>query len=193
MYFSIFGVPQELASDGGQPFDSSDYRNFLQQWNIHCRLSSAYYPQSNGRAEAGVKTAKRILLGNVDPKTRKLDNDRAEKALLTHRNTPCQQNGISPAIALFGRPIRDHLPIQDLQLQDGWQQIADKHEEAMARRHIQQADCNISSRSLEPLNVGDSAQIQNQHGNYPTKWNNTGIIAETLPNRQYRVVVDGSR
>ena len=58
MYFSIFGVPQELASDGGQPFDSSDYRNFLQQWNIHCRLSSAYYPQSNGRAEAGVKTAK---------------------------------------------------------------------------------------------------------------------------------------
>ena len=141
----------------------------------------------------GVKTAKRILLGNMDPKTGKLNNDRAVKALLTHRNSPCQQNEISPAIALFGRPIRNHLPIQDLRLQDGWQQTADKHEEAMARRHVQQADCNISSRSLEPLNVGNSVQIQNQHGNHPTKWNNTGFIAETLPNHHYRVVVDGSR
>ena len=129
----------------------------------------------------------------MDPKTGKLDNNRAVKALLTHRNTPCQQNGISPAIALFGRPIRDHLLIQDLRLEDGWQQIADKREEAMARRHVQQADRNISLRSLEPLNVGDSVQIQNQHGNHPTKWNNTGFIAETLPNRQYHVVVDGSQ
>eukprot|EP00794_Sanderia_malayensis_P017188 gene17188-18918_t len=97
MYFAIFGVPLELASDGGPPFDSFKYRNFLTTWNIHRRLSSAYYLQSNGRAEVGVKRAKRILLGNVDPKTGRLNNEKAVKALLTHRNTPCQQNGSSPA------------------------------------------------------------------------------------------------
>ena len=74
MYFAIFEVPQELAADRGPPFDSLDYRNFLETWNIRRRLSSAYYPQSNGRAEAGVKSAKRILLGNIDPKTGKLNN-----------------------------------------------------------------------------------------------------------------------
>ena len=30
---------------------------------------SVYYPQNNGRADAGIKTAKRILLGNVNSAT----------------------------------------------------------------------------------------------------------------------------
>ena len=191
MYFSIFGVPQELASDGGPPFDSFEYRDFLTTWNIHRRLSSAYYPQSNGRAEVGVKTAKRILLGNVDPKTGRLDNEKAVKALLTHRNTPCQQTGTSPAIALFGRPVRDHLPIQEIRLQDGWNQIADNREQAMARK--QHITVDHSRKPLDPLNVGDTVQIQNQKGSQPTKWHNTGYITDALPNRQYRVMVDGSR
>jgi len=113
MYFALFGVPEEIAADGGPPFDSHDYTTFLKRWRIRRRLSSAYYPQSNGRAEAGVKTAKRILLGNVDPRTGKLDNEAAVRALMAHRNTPCQLTGVSPAIALFGRPIRDHLPMSN--------------------------------------------------------------------------------
>jgi len=93
MYFALFGVPEEIAADGGPPFDSHDYTTFLKRWRIRRRLSSAYYPQSNGRAEAGVKTAKRILLGNVDPRTGKLDNEAAVRALMAHRNTPCQLTG----------------------------------------------------------------------------------------------------
>ena len=191
MYFAIFGVPEEIAADGGPPFDSNDYNVFLKQWKIRKRLSSAYYPQSNGRAEAGVKTAKHILLGNVDSRTGKLDNENAVKALMTHRNTPCQLTGISPARALFGRPIRDHLPMSELKLRAEWQEIADKREEALAKRHFVKP--TTPSRELTPLNVGESVQIQNQNGTHPTKWNSTGYVAETLPNRQYRVVVDGSR
>ena len=192
MYFATFGVPQEIASDGGPPFDSRDYDQFLKRWRIQRRLSSAYYPQSNGRAEAGVKTAKRILLGNVDSTTGKLDNDKAVRALMTHRNTPCQQTGISPASALFGRPIRDHLPLKDLTLRKEWKEISTKREEALAKRHVIQQTAT-TTKELTPLDVGDSVQIQNQHGNRPTKWNNTGFVTEALPHRQYRVVVDGSR
>ena len=139
----------------------------------------------NGRAEAGVKTAKRILLGNVDPRTGKLDNENAVKALMTHRNTPCQLTGISPAMALFGRPIRDHLPMSELKLRAEWQEIADKREEALAKRHLVKP--TTPSRELTPLNVGESVQIQNQNGTRPTKWNSTGYITETLPNRQQNV------
>ena len=192
MYFGMFGVPEEIAADGGPPFDSHDYKAFLKQWRIHQRLSSAYYAQSNGRAEAGVKTAKRILLGNVDPRTGKLDNENAVRALLAHRNTPCQLTGISPAMALFGRPIRDHLPASNMKLRDEWQEIAKKREEALAKRHLVKPP-QETTKELPPLGVGDSVQIQNQNGNQPTKWNSTGFIAETLPNRQYRVVIDGSR
>ena len=135
MYFALFGVPEEIAADGGPPFDSHDYTNFLKRWKIRRRLSSAYYPQSNGRAEAGVKTAKRILLGNIDPRTGKLDNENAVRALMTHRNTP-NCTGISPAMSLFGRPIRDHLPLSKVRLRVEWQEIKDKREEALAKRHL---------------------------------------------------------
>ena len=193
MYFALFGVIEEISSDGGPPFDAHDYIAFLQKWNIKRRLSSAYYPQSNGRAEAGVKTAKRILLGNVNPATGKLDNDEAVKALLTHRNTPSQQTGVSPAKILFGRPIRDHLPIADLHLGEEWTRIADKREEAFARRHNIKRIPETKLKELPQLDVGDSVQIQNQTGTRSTKWGSTGFITDALPHRQYRVVVDGSR
>ena len=79
-----FGVPEEISSDGGPPFNSMDYESFLQRWDIKRRQSSAYYPQSNGRAEVAVKTARRILLGNINPVTGKLDTEKAARAFLAY-------------------------------------------------------------------------------------------------------------
>ena len=67
MYFTTFDFPQEIATYRGPPFDSEDCINFLKKWNINRRLSSAYYTQSSGMEEIGIKTAKRILSGSVDP------------------------------------------------------------------------------------------------------------------------------
>ena len=50
-------------------------------------MSSAYFPQSNGRAEVAVKKAKRMLMDNVGP-TGSLNNDGLMRALLQARNTP---------------------------------------------------------------------------------------------------------
>ena len=119
--------------------------------------------QSNGRAEAAVKTAKRILLGNINAVTGRLDTYEATKALMTQRNTPAQGTEISPAIALFGRPIRDHLPTQHLRRE--WQTIADSREKALAEHHLS----SPIIRQFDPLAVGDAVQLQNQTGNHPTK------------------------
>ena len=35
--------------------------------------------------------------------------------------------------------------------------------------------------------------LQKKKKLYPNKWHSTGVVAEVLPNRQYRVVLDGSR
>ena len=63
--FITYGVPEELSSDGGPQFKASLFEQFLAQWGVHHRNSSAEYPQSNGRAELGVKTAKRIIMSNT--------------------------------------------------------------------------------------------------------------------------------
>ena len=138
-----------------------------------------------------MKSAKRILLGNINRVTGALDTDAAARALMTHRNTPAQDTGVSPAIMLFGRELRDHIPRTDRQLRPEWQAVSESREQALAKRALK----GIESvrRELKPLEVGDSVQLQNQTGNKPGKWYCTGTIAGVLPHRQYQVILDGSR
>ena len=63
--FSTFGVPDEISSDGGPEFTSQESIDFYNRWGIRHRLSSAYFPQSNGRAEVAVKMTKRVIEDNV--------------------------------------------------------------------------------------------------------------------------------
>ena len=56
--FVTFGVPVEISLDGGPEFRAQETKDFLNRWGIRHRLSSAYHPQSNGRAELAVKIAK---------------------------------------------------------------------------------------------------------------------------------------
>ena len=81
---------------------------FLRRWGVKHRVSSAYHPQSNGRAEVAVKTAKRLLRSNVGP-SGALDSDRLLRALLQLRNTPDPDCSVSPSQIVFGRHLRDTL------------------------------------------------------------------------------------
>ena len=150
-WFATYG--EQLSSDGGPPF-KSQFLALLKRWDIRWRLSSVAYAQSNGRAEAAVKSAKRILRGNIDPSTGSLDTTAAVQALLTHRNTPCQDTGISPSVMLFGRPIRDHLPRHGKRLRPEWDVIFDRREDALAKRVT--IPINQKAKELKELQVGDS-------------------------------------
>ena len=65
--FIAYGIPEEISTDGGPQFTSTTFQNFLSEWGVRHRKSSVEYPQSHGRAELGVKTAKRIIMGNTSP------------------------------------------------------------------------------------------------------------------------------
>ena len=51
--------------DGGNNLVSEDMKAFLERWGVLVRLSAAHYQQSNGRAEADVKSAKKTLHDNA--------------------------------------------------------------------------------------------------------------------------------
>ena len=63
--FVTFGVAEEISTDGGMEFVSAEASDFYSRWGTTHRLSSAYFPQSNGRAEVAVKMTKRVLEDNV--------------------------------------------------------------------------------------------------------------------------------
>ena len=46
-YCCNWGIPEELATDGAPVYTSAHTRQFLRQYGIQHRVSSAYFPHSN--------------------------------------------------------------------------------------------------------------------------------------------------
>ena len=102
--FCRFGIPRQIVSDGGPQYTSSEFREFVKEWGISHHITSPGHPNSNGKAESGVKIIKNLMIKCAESGT-----DQYE-ALLEQRNTPRQDTGLSPAEMLFGWKARTKLP-----------------------------------------------------------------------------------
>ena len=195
-YFARWGVAKEVTSDGASVLCSASMENFLKRWGVNHRVSSAYYPRANKRAELAVKSAKRLVMGNLGPRG-SLDTDRFARALLEHRNTPDPVTELSPAMVIFGRELKGFLPSQVAKYQprQEWRLEADLREKALAKRHCKMAErLTLGSRKLEKLECGDTVVIQDQtQQGKAGRWTKTGEIIEKLPYDSYMVRIDGSR
>jgi hypothetical protein len=156
-YFSHFGIATTFSSDGASVFTSAQTMEFFRRWGVKQRISSAYYPRSNKRAEVGVKSAKRLIQDNLNPNG-DLDTDRFARALLVHRNTPDPLTNLSPAQIVFGRTLRDHIPapVGHFTPRKEWQDMAKKREESFMIRHYRKAEeLTRGSKKLPNLIPGD--------------------------------------
>ena len=192
--FQTYGAPEELSTDGSPPFTSSTFQEFLKTWCVGHRLSSVAYPQSNGRAELAVKTAKRIEKGNTGPQG-SLDNDNVAWAILQYQNTPIQSIDLSPAQLLLHRRLRDSIPPQPILYKPHpeWVSAAQRREEMLHHRNAKIVErynkYTQYTHNLPPLQDGDTVAIQSPINH---RWNTTGKIISSLPDRQYRIRVNGS-
>ena len=106
--FCRTSVPDGMWTDQGPQFTSKSFQDFNHRWGFTHTTSSPRYPQSNGKAEATVKSMKKIIRAAWTG--RHLDDDKLTRALLQYCNTPSHKDGQSPAQKLFGHPIQDTLP-----------------------------------------------------------------------------------
>ena len=200
--FMTFGVPEEISSDGGPEFVSGEAEDFYHRWGMKHRLSSAYFPQSNGRAEVAVKLTKRLLEDNIGPNGT-LNTDKVVRALLQQRNTPDKDCQLSPAEVIFGRTLPDTMPkldksvpiFESSRLHNQWHQAWSAKEQAIRSRLFRSCESlEERSRDLPALREGDLVLIQNQDksSGRPNKWDRQGKIIAAKPNDQYLIRVDGS-
>ena len=163
---------------------------FFESWGVSTRVSSAYFAQSNGRAEAAVKTAKRVLMDNTGPGG-SLDTDKVAVALLQYYNTPLRDVNRSPAQLATGRQLRDGVPAdrKHYKININWRKTLRDRETQMAEAHQNTVDKRKNNRTLPPIEVGKRVHVKNQATN---KWDRSGTITEALNYRKYTVKMDGS-
>ena len=192
--FVTYGIPEEMSSDGGPEFTASDTRQFLKDWGVHHRLSSVAFPHSNCRAEIGVKSIKRLLADNTGSDGN-LETNAFQRAILQYRNAPDRDTKLSPAMCVFGHPIRDFIPIPPGRYKphNTWRETLEAREEALRIRHMKESEkWSEHTKRLPPLILGDHVRVQNQIGQHPLKWDKTGTIIEVRQFDQYVVRMDGS-
>ena len=158
-------------------------------------MSSSYFPHSNSRAELGVKSGKRILMDNMSPDG-KVNTDKFLRAMLQYRNTPQPDTRMSPAQIVYGRYLRDFIPVVNNKYEpkQEWSMVQEYRERALARRLDRDgAILERHTKKLDMVPVGHAVAVQNQKGRFPKKWDKTGVVVENMDHDKVLVKMDGSR
>ena len=141
-----------------------------------------------------MKSGKCLVMDNLAP-NRSLDTNKLARALLIHRNQTDPVSGLSPAQVIFGRQLRDHLPLQPEKFQPRaeWRLEADQREQAFRKRHLlKHEQLSATSKSLSPLSIGDPVAVQDKtNSGKAGKWTKTGVITDSLGFQSYEVKIDG--
>ena len=168
---------------------SKSFQEFAQQWGFEHTTSSPRYPQSNGKAEATVKSMKKIIRAAWSG--RHLDDDKLTRALLQYRNTPSRKDGQSPAQKLFGHPIQDTLPAHRRVFKPEWQMDSlEAEKRAISTREAVELSYNRHARNLPEITIGSRVALQN---NETKRWDIYGTVTEIGPHRRYFVKTQSGR
>ncbi|XP_034092513.1 uncharacterized protein K02A2.6-like [Gymnodraco acuticeps] len=135
----------------GKPYSSQEFQRFSRPWEFEHKTSSPGYPQSNGKAESAVKTAKRLML------KAKAAGQEPYLAMLDHRNTPTQGLTTSPAQGLLSRRTRTLLPTWDSLLQP---EVKQTTQEQIDRQEKQATYYNRTAKDMDMLKQGDRVRVQ---------------------------------
>jgi hypothetical protein len=109
MIFPRFGTPRILISDGETHFTGKNLKKCLSKLEIEHRISTAYYPQTNGQTETSSRQLKIMLSKTIEKGgtdwSKKLDG-----ALWAYRTAFKTPIGMTPYQFVYGKVF--HLPVE---------------------------------------------------------------------------------
>ena len=181
--FARYGIPVKLITDNGPQFVSYEFKDFARYWKFLHSTSSPYYPASNGKAESGVKTAKRLI------KKALVDRKDPWMAILAYRNTVTEGMTTTPMERMMGRKARTQLPMKPSTLEASRREkdYSDTRDQLKARQEKQRKYYDRKAYNLPDLERGDTVRVQpkGQH----TYWRR-GIVCAKVAPRSFSVQLD---
>ncbi|XP_055685560.1 uncharacterized protein K02A2.6-like [Lutzomyia longipalpis] len=177
--FAEHGVPRELHTDGGPQYSSKEFREFAKQWGFDHKISSPYFPRSNGLAERYVQSAKNLL------KKCRMDKQDIRLALLLDRNSP-KETLRSPAERLLGRKTRNPLIVSSNSLKPIL--VNDNSSQLQILRDKQKQYADRGAKEYSQMPIGTRVRLKDQDGRWLA-----GEIADKATDRSYVVKLEDGR
>ncbi|GBN15559.1 Retrovirus-related Pol polyprotein from transposon 297 [Araneus ventricosus] len=171
--FARHGIPLELISDGGPPFNSRDFDCFAKSWKFKHAKVSAKYPKSNGKVEKTIQTVKQIFRKTL------ADSKDPCLALLLYRATPVLGSIYSPAELLMNRKLSTVLPSLSIHRRVKNESYYNYQKKLTDRR----AMIKSYRRTLPELQPGSSVFVQNR----VRQWEPAEVLRQNEIPRSYRI------
>lgn len=106
--FALFGIPKSIKTDGGPPFNGSQFSEFCVKLGVFHKKITPLWPEANGRAEHFMatlnKTVKALILEGKNWETH------LPEFLMQYRATPHSATRLSPAPAVLRCKFKTFLP-----------------------------------------------------------------------------------
>ena len=99
-----FGIPQTITTDGGSVFISEEFRKFAADMGIKLIMSSPYYAQANGQAEASNQSLIGLIKRKIDEHPRRWHEVLSE-ALWAYRISCHGSTKASPYNLVYGQEV----------------------------------------------------------------------------------------
>ena len=162
--FARHGIPETVYSDNGPPFNSEDFAMFAKHLGFRHRPVTPLWPQANGEAEHFMSPLmKSIRAAHIEQRSWKQEFN---TFLRQYRATPHATTSVSPAEALYNRPIRTTLPSRSLP------PVASRnvHKTIKTTDELRKAKAKAyydSSKNAKasPLSVGDTVLVKQRRTN----------------------------
>lgn len=177
--FAMYGIPLEIFSDNGPPFNSREIHDFAKRYHITLKTSSPHYPRSNGMVERTIQTVKGLLYKAMENK------EDPFLAILNYNSTPKQQLP-APSMLLMGRRLRSTIPVHKDTLHPAYK-IPKFKNMVENKQDLQRKYYNRSTKKLPELQSGQSVYMQNKIRDWKP-----GVIVRKNEFNDYIVNVDNA-
>ena len=171
--FSMFGYPETIKSDNGPPFQSYEWKTFLEERGIKHRRITPLWPQANAQAENFNKPLMKAVRAAI------VNGQNWKQALVeflrVYRTTPHSTTLFTPYRLLFGRNPRTKLPeVLDLSDRHADDDIVRARDDEQKQRMKEYADAKRDAKET-PMERGDIVMIKRK------RMNKTDTIRDAQP------------
>ena len=158
--FATHGLPTVIKSDNGPPYNSQEYRRYLEALGIRPEFSTPYWPQGNAETERFMQPLGKAL------KTAQIQGrpwqQELNRFLLQYRTAPHSTTGVPPSELLFNRTVKGKLPILNKR------NVVNKHKQArendaLKQQYNKQYADNRRNAKHRDIKVGDSVLVVDMH------------------------------